>query len=85
MMDFDYDAFYQYCIDKSKDNIVYISSYMMPKQFECVDVLKTSEKKHMCSFKLEGRDTVIKDECLWMVRGGFGVNDLYHDDSAIDF
>lgn len=34
---FDYDVFYQYCLDISKDNKVYISEYSMPSdKFECV-------------------------------------------------
>ena len=33
---FDYDSFYEWCIEMSKDNIVLVSEYSMPKEFECV-------------------------------------------------
>lgn len=33
---FDYDAFYDWCRKMSKNNIVYVSEYDMPDDFECV-------------------------------------------------
>lgn len=34
--DFPYDEFYQWCRDLSKNNIVLISEYSMPNDFECI-------------------------------------------------
>ena len=34
--DLDYEEFYNWCEDMSKDNIVLISGYDMPKDFECI-------------------------------------------------
>lgn len=34
--DFDYDKFYEWCKKMAKDNIVLISEYWMPKEFECI-------------------------------------------------
>jgi len=33
---FPYDEFYKWCVDMSKDNIVLISEYNMPSDFECI-------------------------------------------------
>jgi site-specific DNA-adenine methylase len=33
---FDYDYFYQWCGEMSKNNIVLVSEYEMPKDFECI-------------------------------------------------
>lgn len=42
--DFPYEEFYQWCRDMSKDNIVLISEYNMPNDFECI-----WEKQHKTS------------------------------------
>lgn len=34
--DFPYEEFYEWCKEKSKNNIVLISEYYMPKEFECI-------------------------------------------------
>ena len=34
--DFDYDKFYKWCKEMSKNNIVLISEYWMPEEFECI-------------------------------------------------
>lgn len=53
--DFPYDEFYQWCRDMSKDNIVLISEYNMPEDFECIwsKTLKCSLNKNSRSDKLE--------------------------------
>lgn len=33
---FDYEAFYNFCRELSKDNFVFISEYQMPADFECI-------------------------------------------------
>lgn len=75
--DFDYKAFYRYCIEIAENNLVYISGYFMPKQFRCID---TFENKYKHSMNKEGgyaTDTSIKDECLYVVKGGWGVKEVY--------
>lgn len=42
--DFDYDKFYKWCEKMSKNNIVLISEYWMPEEFECI-----WQKKVQCS------------------------------------
>lgn len=34
--DFDYDAFYEICRKLSKNNVVLVSEYVMPEDFECI-------------------------------------------------
>lgn len=34
--DFPYEEFYEWCKEKSKNNIVLVSEYWMPKEFECI-------------------------------------------------
>ena len=33
---FNYDSYYEWCIKMSKDNVVLMSEYYMPEQFECI-------------------------------------------------
>ena len=40
--DFDYDKFYKWCKEMSKNNIVLISEYWMPEEFECIWEKKTT-------------------------------------------
>ena len=40
--DFDYDEFYKWCKEMSKNNIVLISEYWMPEEFECIWEKKTT-------------------------------------------
>lgn len=80
MQGFDYKEFYEYCIDIAKNNVVYISSYYMPRHFRCVDVFDNKNKSTICSSKKDISDTMIKDECLWVVKGGYGIDRLYDID-----
>lgn len=41
--EFPYDEFYNWCREKSKDNVVLVSEYNMPNDFECI-----WEKEHKC-------------------------------------
>ena len=40
--DFDYEKFYKWCKEMSKNNIVLISEYWMPEEFECIWEKKTT-------------------------------------------
>ena len=40
--DFDYDKFYKWCKEMSKNNIILISEYWMPEEFECIWEKKTT-------------------------------------------
>jgi len=59
--DFPYDEFYQWCIDMSKNNIVLISEYNMPEQFECI-----WQKELKCTLDKNSRSD--KVEKLWKVK-----------------
>jgi site-specific DNA-adenine methylase len=59
--DFPYDEFYQWCIDMSKNNIVLISEYNMPEQFECI-----WQKELKCTLDKNSRSN--KVEKLWKVK-----------------
>ena len=64
--DFPYDEFYQWCIDMSKNNVVLISEYNMPDQFECI-----WEKDYKCllySSKNKNDDKNNRVEKLWKVK-----------------
>ncbi|MBU5669588.1 DNA adenine methylase [Peptoniphilus sp. MSJ-1] len=57
-----YDEFYDFCIKMSKDNIVLISGYEMPKEFECVFEFKTAKST------MQSGQHSSKYEKLFMVR-----------------
>ncbi len=38
---FDYEVYYKWCIDMSKDNVVLMSEYNMPEEFECIWEIET--------------------------------------------
>ena len=59
---FDHESFYQWCIEMSKNNIVLISEYEMPHQFECVFEFKKARP----TIQQGGRHK--KYEKLFMVR-----------------
>jgi len=59
--DFPYDEFYQWCIDMSKNNIVLISEYNMPEQFECI-----WQKELKCTLDKNSRSDRV--EKLWKVK-----------------
>lgn len=59
---FDHESFYRWCIEMSKNNIVLISEYSMPRQFECVFEFKKARP----TMQQGGRHK--KYEKLFMVR-----------------
>lgn len=58
--DFPYEEFYQWCIEMSKENIVLISEYDMPNEFEYI-----WEKEIKCT--LDKNSRIDKTERLWRV------------------
>lgn len=70
--EFDYKKFDEWCIELSKDNIVLISEYDMPRdKFECI-----WETQHSVNFDSNRETSKVRVERLFIVKGGYK-NDNY--------
>lgn len=73
---FDFKNYYNWLIELSKDNLVIISEYSMPKQFKEID-----------TFVLNGCiGGVVEDqpnECLYVVKGGWLVDKYFGDNNGL--
>ena len=65
--DFDYDKFYKWCKEMSKNNIVLISEYWMPEEFECIWEKKTTVR--IDSNKKSKDKKMERTEKLFIYRG----------------
>ena len=65
--DFDYDKFYKWCKEMSKNNIVLISEYWMPEEFECIWEKKTTVR--IDSNKKSKDKKMERTERLFIYRG----------------
>ena len=65
--DFDYDKFYKWCKEMSKNNIILISEYWMPEEFECIWEKKTKVK--IDSNKKSKDKKMERTEKLFIYRG----------------
>ena len=65
--DFDYDKFYKWCKEMSKTNIVLISEYWMPEEFECIWEKKTTVR--IDSNKKSKDKKMERTEKLFIYRG----------------
>ena len=65
--DFDYDKFYKWCKEMSKNNIVLISEYWMPEEFECIWEKKTTVR--IDSGKKSKDKKMERTEKLFIYRG----------------
>ena len=65
--DFDYDEFYKWCKEMSKNNIVLISEYWMPEEFECIWEKKTTVR--IDSNKKSKDKKMERTEKLFIYRG----------------
>ena len=65
--DFDYDKFYKWCKEMSKNNIVLISEYLMPEEFECIWEKKTTVR--IDSNKKSKDKKMERTEKLFIYRG----------------
>ena len=65
--DFDYDKFYKWCKEVSKNNIVLISEYWMPEEFECIWEKKTTVR--IDSNKKSKDKKMERTEKLFIYRG----------------
>lgn len=64
---FDYEKFYSWCKYMSQHNIVLISEYWMPDDFECI-----WQKQLKCTLDKNSRSDKI--ERLFIYRGGYAVS-----------
>ena len=64
--DFPYEEFYDWCRKMSKDNVVLISEYNMPDDFECI--WEKEHKTMVDSNKKTGDDSKIRIEKLFIAR-----------------
>lgn len=60
---FNYEGFYDWCREKAKDNIVFISEYNMPDDFECI-----WEKEHRTSLSSHRGDKSKRIEKLFRLK-----------------
>lgn len=58
--DFDYEEFYEWCRHMSKDNIVLISEYSMPNDFECI-----WNKELKCTLDKDSRSDRVEKLFKW--------------------
>ena len=65
--DFDYDKFYKWCKEMSKNNIILISEYWMPEEFECIWEKKTTVR--IDSNKKSKDKKMERTEKLFIYRG----------------
>ena len=65
--DFEYDKFYKWCKEMSKNNIVLISEYWMPEEFECIWEKKTTVR--IDSNKKSKDKKMERTEKLFIYRG----------------
>ena len=65
--DFDYDEFYKWCKEMSRNNIVLISEYWMPEEFECIWEKKTTVR--IDSNKKSKDKKMERTEKLFIYRG----------------
>ena len=65
--DFNYDKFYKWCKEMSKNNIVLISEYWMPDEFECIWEKKTTVR--IDSNKKSNDKKMERTEKLFIYRG----------------
>ena len=64
---FDYDKFYKWCKEMSKNNVVLISEYWMPEEFECIWEKKTTVR--IDSNKKSKDKKMERTEKLFIYRG----------------
>lgn len=73
-VDFDYDAFYEYCYKLSRNNVVIISEYDMPIGFK--EIASVSHHQTFSRNSGEKHWDTVNDEKVWVVSDGFGLDVL---------
>lgn len=63
MAKFDHNEFYEWCRYMAKDNILFISEYNMPKDFEKI----WSKKDRISGINTNNRDNVKRTEKLFLL------------------